>query len=85
VSSGGCGYDSLNVALSQDPTDLSEGSDPNTGTVWWNTSTPPNYCDAGAHGSGFFRLDSPSTPPCWGVNFPYNAAPFYIPAVQFKD
>jgi hypothetical protein len=85
VSSGGCGYDSLNVGLSQDPTDVSEGSDPNTGTVWWNTSTPANYCDAGAHGSDFFRLDSPSTPPCWGVNPPYNAAPFYIPAVQFKD
>jgi hypothetical protein len=80
----GCPYDSLNVALSQDPTNLTRGSDPNFGKVFWNTATASNYCDLGAAGVGFFRLDSPVVPPCWGVNPPYTNAPFYIPAVQFN-
>ncbi len=79
---GGCGYDSLNVGLSEDPTDLSAGSDPNPGTVFWNTSTPSNYCDSGAAGVGMFRLDSP-TSACWSEGAP-GTLPALIPAVQFK-
>jgi hypothetical protein len=73
-TSTGCPYDSLNVALSQDPTDISAGSNLNPGTVFWNTSYAPFYCDGGAAGFGFFRLDSP-TSACWGG---------LVPAVQFN-
>jgi hypothetical protein len=84
VPGANCPADSLNVALSQDPTNVTKGSDPDTGKVFWNTSTASDYCDGGAAGSGFFRLDSP-TATCWGVNSPYTSAPFYIPAVQFME
>lgn len=46
-------YDSLNVALSQDPTDLTAGSDPNPGNLFWNTSEADYYCDGGTAGSRF--------------------------------
>jgi hypothetical protein len=39
-----CGYDSLNIGLSQDPDNLSKGSSPYPGYVWWNTSTASDYC-----------------------------------------
>jgi hypothetical protein len=85
-TSAGCPYDSLNVALSQDPTNVTKGSDPDFGKVFWNTATATSYCDGGANGSGAFRIDSPPpTPSCWGVNSPYNSAPFYVPAVQFME
>jgi hypothetical protein len=84
TSSGGCGYDSLNIALAQDPTNVTVGSDPNPGTVFQNSPYGSEYCDGGAAGIGTFRLDSPAVPSCWGVNSPYTAAPFYVPAVQFK-
>jgi hypothetical protein len=84
ATAAGCPYDSLNVALSQDPTNLTRGSDPNVGKVFFNTATASLYCDGGAAGSGFFRLDSPSAPSCWGVNTPGTNAPFYIPAVRFN-
>lgn len=78
----GCGYDSLNVGLTQDPDNLNKGSNPYPGYVWWNTTTAGNYCDAGAAGTGTFRIDSPSTAACWGV---YNEpnAPWYMPSVEF--
>lgn len=79
----GCPYDSLNVAVSQDPTNLSKGSDPVFGKLFWNTSTASNYCDSGLAGSSFFRLDSPNTTPCWGAVTP-SSAPFFIPAVKFN-
>jgi hypothetical protein len=82
----GCGYDSLNVGLTQDPDNLSKGADPYPGTVYWNTQTAANYCDNGGAGTGTFRFDSPSTTPCWGVSGPpYTTAPWYIPAVQFTS
>ena len=84
TSAGGCGYDSLNVALSKDPTDLSAGENTVPGTVWQNASYGQFYCDGGAAGTGSFRLDSPNVPSCWGVQAPYNTAPFYMPSVQFK-
>ncbi|MFZ1063106.1 MAG: hypothetical protein WAN30_06500, partial [Acidimicrobiales bacterium] len=84
ATSGGCGYDSLNVGLTtaDAPT---VGSDPLPGTVFQNTGYGPFYCDGGAAGVGTFRLDSPNTTPCWGSdsNTNYSTAPWYIPAVQF--
>jgi len=74
TSPGGCGYDSLNIALSQDPTNVTVGTDPHPGTVWQNSPYGSEYCDGGAAGTSVFRLDSP-TSACWGS---------YIPAVQFK-
>jgi hypothetical protein len=82
TSSGGCGYDSLNIALSQDPTNVTVGSDPNPGTVWQDAIYSSDYCDGGTAGIGVFRLDSP-TSACWGVTTS-TGAPFYVPAVQFK-
>src|SRR5579862_2703960 len=75
-TSEGCGYDSLNVGLSQDPDNLNKGSNPYPGYVWWNTLTAANYCDSGAAGTGSFRIDSPSTPACWGV-YHAGTAPWY--------
>ena len=82
TSSGGCGYDSLNVALSTDPTDLRAGSDPNTGTVFQFNHNPAFYCDLGANGVDRFRLDSPGNG-CWSFGAP-NTLPAYIPSVRFK-
>jgi hypothetical protein len=77
TSSGGCGYDSLNIALSNEPTNISVGTDPNQGTVWQNSPFGSQYCDGGAAGTNVFRLDSPGggTNACWSP---------YIPAVQFE-
>ena len=60
-SSGGCGYNSLNVGLSSDPDNLNKGTNPYSGYVWWNTLNKGFYCDNGAAGTGTFRIDSPST------------------------
>jgi hypothetical protein len=78
----GCGYDSLNVGLGYDPDNLSTGTDPYPGTVYWSTTVAGFYCDGGNAGTGTFRFDSPSTPPCWSV-FDTTTAPWYIPAVEF--
>ena len=80
TGSGGCGYDSLNIGLSQDPINVKVGYDTNPGKVWQD-ALPGDYCDGGTAGSGF-RLDSP-TSTCWGVNAAYDA-PFYTPAVSFS-
>jgi len=91
----GCGYDSLNVALSQEPTAPSPGSDPYQGTIYENVVNQSyavnDYCDAGAAGINVFRIDEPANYPtgngttsgCWSVNA-NNGAPWYIPAVQFN-
>ena len=84
ASSGGCGYDSLNIALSRDPTNVTVGSDPNPGTVWQYSDQGSAYCDGGTAGTSVFRLDSPASSSCWGVNPPYTNTPYYVPAVQFK-
>ena len=93
-SSGGCGYDSLNVGLSDEPPNPGVGSDPNLGTVYRNTLYAPLYCDNGAGGTGTFRIDGrPDSQNCasgdggWSVNQPPtgpNDSPYYIPAVQFN-
>jgi hypothetical protein len=72
----GCGYDSLNVGLSDEPGSPSVGSDPNPGTIFWDSTDAGFYCDSGAAGSSVFRLDSPGTGnQCWSP---------YIPAVEFN-
>ena len=71
---GGCGYDSLNIAVSNEPTNVSAGSDTVPGTLWQNSPDASRYCDKGVAGVGIFRLDSPGDD-CWTP---------YIPAVQFK-
>jgi len=81
-TSAGCPYDSLNIGLSQDPTNLSRGTDPNPGTIFQNSPLAGEYCDAGAGGTNAFRLDSPGDP-CWGV-ITSDEAPWYIPAVEFN-
>jgi len=91
ASASGCGYDSLNVGLSQDPNNVSVGSDPNPGTVYWNTQTAADYCDNGAGGTGTFRIDgAANTAACWdgGANTGWavsgSGSPYYVPAVQFN-
>lgn len=69
---GGCGYDSLNVALS---TSVSAGSNVNPGTTWVNSTLADAYCDGDTLPVGTFRLSSPGFT-CW--------APYVGPAVQFK-
>jgi hypothetical protein len=86
-SSGGCAYDSLNIALTQDDGtgyggNVTTGSDRYPGTVYQN-ALASDYCDGGAAGNGTFRIDSPTGASCWSVNNDGNA-PFYIPAVDIK-
>lgn len=94
-SSGGCGYDSLNVGVSQEPTAPSVGSDPYQGTIYQdivNAGYENDYCDGGAAGINVFRIDEPTGYPtsngtndnCWSVNYPTTGSPWYIPAVEFN-
>ena len=83
TSAGGCGYDSLNIGLAQDPTNVRVGHDTDPGKIWQNSAIGSEYCDAGVAGTSTFRMDSPNVPSCWGVNAPYTSAPYYIPAVKF--
>jgi hypothetical protein len=73
---GGCGYDSLNVALSEVAPTV--GTDVSTADAYLDSTWGGAYCDGGTS-TGSFRLDagcwSSSTPP-----YPY----YYTPAVQFK-
>ena len=87
----GCGYDSLNVGLNQDPTNVSVGTDPNPGTIYWDTATAADYCDDGAGGTGTFRIDgAANTSTCydggagtgWAVSG--TGSPYYVPAVQIN-
>jgi hypothetical protein len=82
MSSGGCGYDSLNIALSEDPTNVTSGSSVDLGKIWQNSSVASEYCDTGTAGVGTFRVDSPNSTSCWGANAPSDTAPYYVPAIQ---
>jgi hypothetical protein len=88
-------YDSLNVALSQEPKSPSVGSDPYQGTVYWNilgNGYQGNYCDGGAAGINVFRIDEPANYPttngtnsgCWSTPVNPTGAPWYVPAIQFN-
>lgn len=80
--------DSLNVAVSQDPTDVSVGSDTIPGADFLDSVTAGSYCDNGVGGTGTFRLDD-STGACTGqdaVNTPPpSATTNYVPAVELTD
>ena len=80
TSSSGCPYDSLNVALTNDPANVTVGSNALTNGIYWSTITANWYCDGGAGGTGTFRFDGG----CWGETSPYTTAPFFVPAVQFN-
>ena len=94
-SSGGCGYDSLNVALSQEPTAPNPGTDAYPGTVYQNIVNQAYAtnvdCDGGAAGLNVFRIDEPANYPtgngttsgCWSASNP-GTSPWYVPAVQFN-
>jgi hypothetical protein len=58
TSSGGCGYDSLNVGLAPGPT---VGTAPRPDDAYVNSTWGGAYCDSGTSGTGTFRLDSG----CW--------------------
>jgi hypothetical protein len=60
-SSGGCGYDSLNIGLTNTGPTVGTDTDPNG--LFWNTSTAANYCDGGAGGTNTLRDDT--GPGCW--------------------
>lgn len=89
TSSGGCPYNSLNIGLTTDDGtgyggDVTTGSDRYPGTVYQDATYGSDYCDGGTAGINVFRIDSPTGASCWGVNAPYDTAPFYIPAVDIK-
>ncbi len=56
---GGCGYDSLNVAVIGDSPTI--GSQPNPDDGWLYSTWGGAYCDSGSGGTGIFRLDAG----CW--------------------
>ena len=58
-SSGGCGYDALNVALDGNSPSICSQPRPDDG--WLNSTWGGAYCDGGAGGTGTFRLDAG----CW--------------------
>ena len=81
-TSAGCGYDSLNVALTEDPTNVTVGTSVLPGKLWLASASAGQYADSGAAGLGTFRIDSPNAAPWWGVNSPYTSAPWYVPAIK---
>lgn len=74
TSSGGCGYDSLNVGFASK---VKVGSKPLPDTAYLSSTWSGAYCDKGLAGTGFLRLDSP-TSACY-----VDSSQHYIPAVRF--
>ena len=56
----GCGYDALNVGLSDAAAPI-VGTDSASDGVYWDTDNAGLYCDGGTAGFGTFRSDAP----CW--------------------
>ena len=81
-SSAGCGYDSLNVALTEDPTNVSVGTSVVPGKLWLASASGGQYADGGAAGVGTFRIDSPIAAPWWGSGASSTSAPWYVPAIK---
>ncbi len=79
TSSGGCGYDSLNVGLWSPPT---TGTDQRPDDAYLNSTWGGAYCDNGASGTGSFRLDAG----CWtGYQPAIRVAAMYINVPTSKD
>lgn len=71
TESGGCGYDSLNVAVRGVPT---VGAQPRPADAYINSTSGGSYCDGGAGGTGTLRLDTG----CWATfqpNFAVTTSP----------
>ena len=69
-SSGGCGYDSLNVGTELAPT---VGSNPQPDDAYLKDAFAANYCDGGTGGTNIFRLDGG----CWtGIQPAFRVAAF---------
>lgn len=81
-TSAGCGYDSLNVAITEDPTNVTVGTSVVPGKLWLASNAGDQYADGGVAGVGTFRIDSPNVAPWWGVSDPYSSAPWYVPAIK---
>ncbi len=81
-TSAGCGYDSLNVAVTEDPTNVTVGTSVVPGKLWLASNAGGQYADGGVAGVGTFRIDSPNVAPWWGVSDPYSSAPWYVPAIK---
>ena len=82
TTSSGCGYDSLNVALTQDPNNVTVGNSVVPGKLWVASTNSGQYADNGVAGLGTFRIDSPGVTPWWGANAPYDSTPWYVPAIR---
>jgi hypothetical protein len=82
ATTAGCGYDSLNVALAEDPTNVTVGTSVVPGKLWLSSPAASQYADNGAAGVGTFRIDSPNVPAWWGITDPFTSAPWYVPAIQ---
>lgn len=78
----GCGYDSLNVAVTEDPTNVSVGSSVVAGKPWLASNDGNQYADHGDAGVGTFRMDSPNVAPAWGSGNSASSAPYYVPAIR---
>jgi len=63
-SAPGCGYDSLNVGARTFPGVPYAGTDVDPNGAFLNSAVPSSYCDGGAGGTGFLRLDTALTD-CW--------------------
>jgi hypothetical protein len=62
----GCDYDFLNLGARTFPGAPFEGVDIDPNAVFLDSTFPTLYCDGGAGGIGFLRLDAP----CWGGSTP---------------
>jgi hypothetical protein len=69
TSPGGCGYDGLNVGLTDKKPSVGKDLDPYG--MYWNTSVADFYCDGGFGGVDMFRNDTAPPKPCWK---PYSGA-----------
>jgi len=80
-SSGGCGYDSLNVGLADPATSNSVGNNPAPDDAYVSSTWGGAYCDYGASGTGTFRLDAG----CWMGFKPAIAVTASNPVATSKD
>jgi hypothetical protein len=65
----GCAYNWLNVGAQTFPGAPYEGTDIDPNGAFLDSTWAGGYCDGGAGGTGFLRLDTAATP-CWSANRP---------------
>lgn len=64
-ASGGCPYDSFNVGAQSFLGAPYAGTDVDENAAFLSSTSAGSYCDKGAGGTGFLRLDRLNTPDCW--------------------